>query len=86
MSNESSYNRKKPSIPDPRVMLDFIMGGLWIFLALFILFSKELFQSDFFEDNDLIKGWWKWFIGFIFMLYGLFRIYRGYQLQKERKK
>jgi hypothetical protein len=60
------------------------MGILWMFAGLFAAFSKELFHSDFFEGNDLIQGWMKYFIGGIFMLYGLFRIYRGYILYKER--
>jgi hypothetical protein len=65
-------------------MLDFFMGGLWIFVALFAAFSKELFNSDFFEGNDLVNGWMKYFIGAMFMLYGIFRVYRGYMLYKER--
>lgn len=60
------------------------MGGLWTLVALFVAFSEELFKSDFFEGNDLVQGWMKYFIGAIFMLYGIFRIYRGYILYKER--
>jgi hypothetical protein len=86
MSEHRSYGKRKRPALDPRIMLDYIMAALWISLAVFIMFSKELFNSDFFEGNDLVQGWWKWFIGLIFMLYGLFRIYRGYQLQKERQR
>ncbi len=84
METNTPYRKRRRPAFEPRVMLDFFMGGLWIFVALFASFSKELFNSDFFEGNDLVKGAMKYFIGAIFMLYGIFRIYRGYILYKER--
>ena len=80
-----SYNtRKRRPGPDPRMMLGYFMGILWIGGGLFVVFSKYVIGYDYFEDSDLVKGWMQWFLGFIFVLYGGFRIYRGYILQKER--
>ena len=84
MDHPSSHRRKRKPALEPRVMLDFFMGVLWMLAGLFAAFSKELFRSDFFEGNDLVQGWMKYFLGGIFVLYGLFRIYRGYVLYKER--
>ncbi len=86
MNTNTPYRKKRRPALEPRVLLDFFMGGLWVLVALFAAFSKELFQSDFFEGNDFVKGWMKYFIGGIFMLYGIFRIYRGYLLYKERSE
>lgn len=61
------------------------MGALWVFGGIFIVFSEKLLGYDYFEESDLVQGWMKWFIGFIFVLYGGFRIFRGYQLQKENR-
>jgi hypothetical protein len=84
-SLNSKYKRKRPVV-GPRVVLDYFMGLLWMFGGIFIIFSEKFLGYDYFEDSDLVQGWMKWFIGFIFVLYGLFRIYRGYQLQNENKK
>jgi hypothetical protein len=86
MQQKPTYKRNRRPGPDPRVVLDYFMGGLWIMAGVFISFSKELFHSDFFEGNDLVQGWWKWFFGVLFVLYGVFRIYRGNQLYQERKR
>lgn len=84
MERQPTYRRKRQG-PDPRVMLDYFMGGIWVLAGVFISFSKELFHSDFFNGNDFVQGWWKYFLGVLFVLYGVFRIYRGYQLYQERK-
>lgn len=84
MDNQYSPRRKRKPALEPRVLLDFFMGALWMLAGLFAAFSKELFRSDFFEDNDFVQGWMKYFLGGIFVLYGIFRIYRGYVLYKER--
>ncbi len=85
MQQQPSYRRKKRPGPDPRVALDYFMGFLWIMAGVFISFSRELFHSDFFDGNDLVQGGGKWFFGVLFVLYGVFRIYRGNQLYRERK-
>lgn len=84
-TSNSKYKRKGPVL-GPRVVLDYFMGLLWMFGGIFIIFSEKLLGYDYFEESDLVQGWMKWFIGFIFVLYGLFRIYRGYQLQNDNKK
>lgn len=86
MHNQPTYKRRRRPGLEPRVVLDFFMGILWMFGGTFIIFSKYIIGYDYFEESDLVKGWMKWFIGFIFMLYGVFRIYRGYQLYKERTR
>ena len=56
-----------------RSMMDFGMGALWTAMGLFILFSKHISYdwAQKFADPSMK------FLGAIFILYGLFRIYRG---------
>lgn len=72
-------------MPDFRAFLDYFMGGLMVFGGIFIIFSRYLIGQDYFEDSALVQGWMKWFLGIIFMLYGAFRLYRGYHIQQERR-
>jgi hypothetical protein len=84
MERPTRNTRKRLNAPDPRIMLGYFMGVLWIFGGFFVVFSKYIIGYDYFDDSDFVKGWMRWFLGFIFVLYGGFRIYRGYLLQKER--
>jgi membrane-bound acyltransferase YfiQ involved in biofilm formation len=80
------YKRKhKTGIPDFRAFLDYFMGGLMIFGGIFIIFSKYMLGYDYFEDSDFVKGGMQWFLGFVFAIYGAFRLYRGIQIQKQKK-
>lgn len=83
---QKPYKRKHTSgMPDFRAFLDYFMGGLMVFGGIFIIFSRYFIGQDYFEDSALVQGWMKWFLGIIFMLYGAFRLYRGYHIQQERR-
>jgi predicted metal-dependent hydrolase len=61
------------------------MALLMLFFGFFIIFSHKIMGHDYFEDSWLIKGEMKWIIGILFFIYGVFRFYRGIQLDKNEK-
>jgi len=65
-----------------RSIMDFGMGLLWIFMGNFLLFVKYFNPNLAYRFDDPVM---KWF-GFICIIYGIFRIYRGYKKNhlKER--
>jgi len=83
MSVTSKY-RKKPQGPNLRSLLDYFMALLMIFFGAVILFPEEILGVDYFKDSPLVKGTMKWVIGILFILYGLFRAYRGYLASKSK--
>lgn len=73
-------------MPNFRVMLDYFMALLMLFFGFFIIWSEKVLGYDYFEGSWLVDGAMKWIIGLLFVLYGVFRAYRGYQLgQIERR-
>jgi hypothetical protein len=63
-----------------RSIMDFGMGILWIAMGIFLIFIKHFntgLEARF--DDPVMKGF-----GAVCILYGLFRLYRGYQKQYLR--
>ena len=83
MSISSKY-RKKPQGPNLRAMLDYFMALLMMFFGAVILFPVEILGVDYFKDSALLQGGMKWLIGILFILYGLFRAYRGWLGSKSK--
>ena len=72
MSNEYEERRRKTS-RTLRSIYDYVMGVLWLALGIvFIWHEKFGFELDF--DPTL-----KMIFGIAAMLYGAFRLYRGYK-------
>lgn len=61
-----------------RAMLDYFMALLMLFFGVFIIFSEKIIGYDYFADSSFVTGKMKWLVGILFMLYGIFRAYRGY--------
>lgn len=80
-----SSQRKKNKAPGPRVLLDYFMALLMLFFGVFIIWSEKIIGYDYFEGSYLVTGAMKWVIGILFMLYGVFRAYRGYLLGEREK-
>jgi hypothetical protein len=58
-----------------RSIMDFTMGSLLVLLGLFFLFYEQLGLNVFNRRPSPID----YFIGGLFILYGIWRIYRGYK-------
>ncbi len=58
-----------------RSLYDYTMGVLWMAVGIFFLFQKK-FGYDL-QFNSLLTG----IFGVSSLLYGLFRIYRGYKMK-----
>ncbi len=86
MEQQPYKRRHKSGMPDFRSLLDYFMGALMIFGGLFIAFSEKMLGYDYFEGSSLVQGGWKWFLGGIFGVYGIFRLYRGRQIQLMRQR
>ena len=65
-----------------RSIMDFGMGLLWMGMGVFIIFIKK-FSSDLAEKYDSTA--FKIF-GAVCIIYGLFRVYRGYKKKYFREK
>ena len=78
-------NNKEKNKTRVRAMLDFFMAALMVFFGVFILFSEKIIGYDYFADNAFLQGSIKWIIGILFMLYGVFRAYRGYTIYKNSR-
>lgn len=76
----NSKRRTKP--PGVRAMLDYFMALVMAFFGCIILFPEQILGVDYFSDSALIQGGMKWVIGILFILYGVFRGYRGYIASK----
>jgi hypothetical protein len=86
MKQQPYKRRHKSGMPDFRSLLDYFMGALMILGGLFISFSEKMLGYDYFEGSMLVQGGWKWFLGAIFGVYGVFRLYRGRQIQLMRQR
>ncbi len=82
--NTNSTNRSRSKPPAIRSLLDYFMAMVWIFIGLLILFPEQIAGVDLFKNKPILQGATKWVIGFLFMLYGVFRGYRGYMAAKNR--
>ena len=74
----NSHNRRRVQPPGIRSMLDYFMALVMVFFGCIILFPEQILGVDYFKDSALVQGAMKWVIGFLFILYGCFRAYRGY--------
>ena len=72
MTNESQNNRRK-QYSMMRSILDYGMGGLILLFGFFFLFSEKLGFE--FEMEPIFK----YFFSGLCIVYGAWRIYRGYQ-------
>ncbi len=79
-------NKRRRKGPNPRVMLDYFMALLMLFFGFFIIFSEKLLGYDYFADSKFVSGAMKWIVGILFMLYALFRGYRGYISAQNEKQ
>jgi hypothetical protein len=72
MTQDPQDNRKK-QYNLMRSILDYGMGGLILLFGFFFLFSEKLgFNFD-------MEPLFKYFFAFLCIIYGAWRIYRGYQ-------
>jgi cation transport ATPase len=72
MAQESPDSRKK-QYSQMRSILDYGMGGIILLFGFFFLFSEKLgFNFD-------LEPIFKYFFAFLCIIYGGWRIYRGYQ-------
>ncbi|GAB2667774.1 hypothetical protein GCM10027036_21690 [Flavihumibacter cheonanensis] len=72
MANNSQDNRRK-QYSMMRSILDYGMGGLILLFGFFFLFSEKLgFEFE-------MEPFFKYFFSALCIVYGAWRIYRGYQ-------
>jgi hypothetical protein len=71
--------------PNFRVLLDYFMALLMVFFGVFVIFSEKIIGYDYFADSKFVSGSMKWIVGILFMLYGVFRAYRGYLSAQNEK-
>lgn len=67
-------NRRDKGYVNMRSIMDYGMGTLLMGLGVFFMFSKKIAPGFTQFDDPWIKG-----LGGITVVYGLFRIYRGYK-------
>ena len=79
---KEELNDREKSYLRMRSIMDFGMGLLWTGMGVFIIFIKD-FSSDLAEKYDSTA--FKIF-GAVCIVYGLFRIYRGYKKKYFREK
>ena len=81
------FEREQPSERDKsylrmRSIMDYGMGLLWMAMGVFMIFIKK-FNKDLAEKYD--ENTFKIF-GAVCIIYGLFRVYRGYKKQYFRDR
>lgn len=82
--NMSTNRRQRAKPPGIRSFLDYFMALVMVFFGCIILFPEQILGVDYFKDSALVQGAMKWVIGFLFILYGFFRAYRGYLGSKTK--
>ncbi len=72
---KEQMNERDKSFVRMRSMMDYGMGVLWVAMGIFLIFIKK-FNTDLAArfDDPMIKAF-----GGICIVYGLFRVYRGYK-------
>jgi len=81
------FEKEEPSERDKsylrmRSIMDYGMGLLWMAMGVFMIFIKK-FNKDLAEKYD--ENTFKIF-GAVCIIYGLFRVYRGYKKQNIRDR
>jgi hypothetical protein len=81
------FEKEEPSERDKsylrmRSIMDYGMGLLWMAMGVFMIFIKK-FNKDLAEKYD--ENTFKIF-GAVCIIYGLFRVYRGYKKQYFRDR
>ena len=69
-------NRKKDTSSWLRSIYDYVMGLLWLTVGIFFIFHKKWGFDLRFSENEMMLAY---IFGGSAILYGLFRIYRGYK-------
>lgn len=66
-----------------RSIMDYGMGVLWVGMGIFITFVNKFDSGSLAErlNDPMFKA-----LGVIFIIYGLFRIYRGYKKNYYRER
>ena len=77
---------RRKNTPNVRAMMDYFMASLMVFFGVFIIYSEKILGYDYFEGSSFVTGKMKWVIGALFMLYGVFKAYRGYVAAKMEKE
>ena len=83
--NTNTNKRNRPNPPGIKSLLDYFMAMVMVFFGCIILFPEEILGVNYFKDSALVQGAMKWVIGFLFILYGGFRAYRGYIASKNKR-
>jgi uncharacterized membrane protein HdeD (DUF308 family) len=65
-----------------RSLLDYFMGLVMVLFGLFMLFSAKVIGHDYFDTGVLANKSLRYLIAPLFMLYGVFRVWRGYKMSK----
>ncbi len=73
---EEYEKKKRKQVSVMRAMMDYGMGSIFLIFGLFFFFRSkfDISLNKSFPPNDIDK-----ILGGIFLLYGCWRIYRGYQ-------
>jgi hypothetical protein len=79
----TSNSKRRTSVPGVRAMLDYFMALIMVFFGCVILFPRQILGVDYFADSAILQGAMKWVIALLFILYGVFRAYRGYIASKQ---
>ncbi|NOT49678.1 MAG: hypothetical protein HOP10_00200 [Chitinophagaceae bacterium] len=74
---EDYEKKKRKQVSNMRAMLDYTMGIVFITIGLFFLFRGRIntVLNDYLRDPDLLDK----VLGVMSLLYGVWRIYRGYK-------
>lgn len=72
---EDYQNEQRKKVTRMRSMMDYVMGGLILLIGLYFLLNEILGIKAFGRAPTSIDK----IIGAVFILYGIWRIYRGYK-------
>ena len=72
---EDYHNDQRKKVSRMRSIMDYTMGILILFIGFYFLFYEQLGLNVFRRQPTIIDK----FIGGLFILYGIWRIYRGYK-------
>lgn len=71
---KEELNKRQKNYAIMRSVLDYGMGIIVVSIGIFFLFSKQIVGREYLDDV-----WMKYIVGTLFILYGGFRVYRGYK-------
>lgn len=72
---EDYQEKQRRKVSRMRSMMDFVMGGLIVLIGVYFLVYETLGINVFNREPSSIDK----FIGVLFILYGVWRMYRGYK-------